>query len=353
MGGVRLKDLKSHTNSVGGAWGDDTWAALVKDNCEAVFDSSNDNVEGLDDTQAKRALLIPINVFTSSQIIKIATMTGQTEDYKKLGVDEETPSGVVEDIRNSTQTTGSSYNLVFSDMSSIQSPLDEDEEILFEELERPENENILDDEGSTTPTNVTRYDEDDEEQLEENAVSVNEDTNASTIDENDDMVFTCVQNRSKLSTTMKLKKSRNITVVEQHNKTFFVCPCGFSSTNKSGSSRHKCRALTDIMFVCKDCDKICKNPGSLKRHILAIHRNRQSVSLPVGAGTLSGDLSIPVSESSQDPTQKCLVCGKVLANRRNLLSHIDKMHGQTAGHSVTLATTLPPQPSSSVMSGQF
>ena len=258
MGGVRLKDLKSHTNSVGGAWGDDTWAALVKDNCEAVFDSSNDNVEGFDDTQAKRALLIPINVFTSSQIIKIATMTGQTEDYKKLGVDEETPSGVVEDIRNSTQTTGSSYNLVLSDMSSIQSPLDEDEEILFEELERPENENILDDEGSTTPTNVTGYNEDDEEQLEENAVSVNEDTNASTIDENDDMVFTCVQNRSKLSTTMKSKKSRNITVVEQHNKTFFVCPCGFSSTNKSGSSRHKCRALTDIMFVCKDCDKICK-----------------------------------------------------------------------------------------------
>ena len=80
MGGVRLKDLKSHTNSVGGAWGDDTWAALVKDNCEAVFDSSNDNVEGLDDTQTKRALLIPINVFTSSQLIKISTMTGQTED---------------------------------------------------------------------------------------------------------------------------------------------------------------------------------------------------------------------------------------------------------------------------------
>ena len=159
-------------------------------------------------------------------------MTGQTEDYKKLGVDEETPSGVVEDIRNSTQTTCSSYNLVLSDMSSIQSPLDEDEEILFEELERPENENILDDEGSTTPTNVIRYDEDDEEQLEENAISVNEDTNASTIDENDDMEFTCIQNRSKLSTTMKSKKSRNITVVEQHNKFFlFVHVVSARQTN--------------------------------------------------------------------------------------------------------------------------
>ena len=99
-------------------------------------------------------------------------------------------------------------------------------------LKNLKNENILDDEGSTTPTNnATGYDEDDEEQLEENAVSLNEDTNASTIDENDDMVFTCVK---KLSTTMKSKKSRNITVDEQHDKTFFVCPCGFSSTNKSG-----------------------------------------------------------------------------------------------------------------------
>ena len=42
MGGVRLKDFKAHTNAVGGAWGDDTWAAMVKDNCDAVFDSTYD-----------------------------------------------------------------------------------------------------------------------------------------------------------------------------------------------------------------------------------------------------------------------------------------------------------------------
>ena len=111
MGGVGLKDLKAHTNAVGGAWGDDTWAALVRDSCDAVIEDPEDEANGLEDTKAKRALLIPINVFTSSHIIRIAALTGQSEDYKKFGVDEETPSGVL-DIRNSTQASGSTLNLV-------------------------------------------------------------------------------------------------------------------------------------------------------------------------------------------------------------------------------------------------
>lgn len=77
MGGVRLKDLKAHTNAVGGAWGEDTWAALVKDNCDAVFDNTEDGTAGLEDTKAKRALLIPVSVFTSSHIMRIATLRGQ------------------------------------------------------------------------------------------------------------------------------------------------------------------------------------------------------------------------------------------------------------------------------------
>ena len=134
MGGVRLKDLKAHTNAVGGAWGEDTWAALVKDNCDAVFDNTEDGTAGLEDTKAKRALLIPVSVFTSSHIMRIATLTGQSEDYKKFGVDEETPSGV-EDIRNSTQRTGSSLHLVLSDVSSIRVREDDNnEEIVFDEL---------------------------------------------------------------------------------------------------------------------------------------------------------------------------------------------------------------------------
>ena len=121
MGGVSLKDLKTHTNAVGGAWGEDTWAALVKDNCDAIIDDTEEEGKGLEDTKAKRALLIPMIVFTSSHIIRVSALTGQTEDYKKFGVDEETPSGVL-DVRNSTQASGSSLNLVLSDVSSIQAP---------------------------------------------------------------------------------------------------------------------------------------------------------------------------------------------------------------------------------------
>ena len=121
MGGVGLKDLKAHTNAVGGAWGDDTWAALVRASCDAVIEDPEDEANGLEDTKAKRALLIPINVFTSSHIIRIAALTGQSEDYKKFGVDEETPSGVL-DIRNSTQASGSTLNLVSVSVGADSAP---------------------------------------------------------------------------------------------------------------------------------------------------------------------------------------------------------------------------------------
>ena len=60
-----------HTNLVGGAWGEDTWAALVRDDCDAL--DNGDYPETLDDT--KRAVLIPIDAFPSSQIMKICNMT--------------------------------------------------------------------------------------------------------------------------------------------------------------------------------------------------------------------------------------------------------------------------------------
>ena len=78
LGGVSLKDLKAHTNAVGGAWGEDTYAALVKDDCEEVLGAPEEEYAGLDDTTPKRALLIPLGVFTSSHIMKIATATGMS-----------------------------------------------------------------------------------------------------------------------------------------------------------------------------------------------------------------------------------------------------------------------------------
>ena len=93
MGGVKLKDLKDHTNSIGGAWGADTWACLVKDDTEDDFDDNGSN-SGLDNTCSKRAILIPVSVFTSTQMMRICDSLGQNDDYRRFGVDEETPSGV-------------------------------------------------------------------------------------------------------------------------------------------------------------------------------------------------------------------------------------------------------------------
>ena len=118
MRGVKMKDLQTHTNAVGEKQGDDTWAALVRDNCEEAFNTSEDGAASFDDTQPKRAILIPLSVFPSNQIMKIANLLGQSKDYKKFGADEETPSAAKE-IRNSTQRTGTSLNLVISDVSSI------------------------------------------------------------------------------------------------------------------------------------------------------------------------------------------------------------------------------------------
>ena len=93
--------------------GEDTWAALVKDNYEEGFNDTGDDVDvALEKTQPKRALLIPLSVFTSSHIMKVEELLGQTYDFKKFGADE------VEEIGNSTQRPrqGESLNLVLTDV---------------------------------------------------------------------------------------------------------------------------------------------------------------------------------------------------------------------------------------------
>ena len=338
MGGVRLKDFKAHTNAVGGAWGDDTWAAMVKDNCDAVLDATDDGA-GLEDTVAKRALLIPIRVFTSTHIMKIASMTGQSEDYQKFGVDEETPSGVL-DFRNSTQRTGSSFNLVLTDVSRIQ-PIEEDV-ITFEELSRPVEENFLED-----------FVEDDEEVDE----SQNDDYEEnSELQEDDDMSLTCNDDidfnstNKKKPNLSKSKKSRNITVIERHDKTFFVCHCGFSSTNQSGSSRHKCRKTADVAFACKDCGQVCKNPGSLKRHCNAKHKQSESLkaaeifSCGVCADVFDSktdlqghkltthkhSISLPTPSKPKDNSLSCEPCGKKFRSKKTLETHMKLVHSNQA-----------------------
>ena len=110
LGQVSLIDVKQHLPSVGGIWDDTTFATLLRAD---VDDKDSSNIT--ENMVAKRALLIPMNVFTSSQIMKICDVTGQKEYYSLA--DSETPSGV-EDVVNSTSMT-SGLRLAVSDVSSI------------------------------------------------------------------------------------------------------------------------------------------------------------------------------------------------------------------------------------------
>ena len=329
MGGVKLKDMKMHVNAVGGAWGEDTWAALVKDSCDNEFDNPEDEEASLQDTQAKRSLLIPVNVFTSTHIMRIASLLGQTDDYKKFGVDEETPSGVedirssgIDDIRNSTQRTASSLNLVLSDVSRIVGPEVEanhaeepNDEIDFEEIGEPEKGScfIHDEEDETNqeePEEMVSEEIIDNHEYEETNVNDNE-----TTYRDEDMEFTELEVPEQNS-----MKVRNISTLEKGDKTFFLCPCGHSSTNKSGASRHKCKKPMNVSFPCQECGQVCRNAGSLKRHMNSKHFSQTASSLEYSSASGSG--------AALDFT--CQECMKVLSSKRNLENHMEKVHKKNA-----------------------
>ena len=126
----------------------------------------------------------------------------------------------------------------------------------------------------------------------------------------------------------------NITVLEKPNGTFFICPCGHSSTNKSGSTRHKCKKPLAASFPCGQCDLICRNPGSLKRHVNLKHgegQRRMSTSLPVSLGIQNDSVGPSRSqESSSDiPGFPCDVCGKMLKSGKTLAVHLNKVHNKS------------------------
>ena len=113
-----------------------------------------------------------------------------------------------------------------------------------------------------------------------------------SIDE-DDHKFTITMNASlvpNLRKTMKAKSNKDIAVIERGDKTFFVCSCGYSSTSQSGNSRHKCKTSIDVSFPCKECGLVCKNPGSLKRHLNSKH---------IGSVSLGEDQTVSKTIPSQ------------------------------------------------------
>ena len=98
MDGVSVAELKRFVKAAGGAHGPDTWAQLVhpdvQDDFEEVVEDANTSASTWP-TCNQRAILTPLSVFQSATIISLATATGQ--DYRKFGVDEQTPSGVQHD----------------------------------------------------------------------------------------------------------------------------------------------------------------------------------------------------------------------------------------------------------------
>ena len=113
---IKLMDVKKHLPSVGGIWDDTTYATLLRadiDDLEATQNVGNSMV-------AKRALLIPMSVFTSSQIMKVCDKTGQKEYYSLA--DSETPSGVDEAINSTSLSSGSRERFALTDVSAIHVP---------------------------------------------------------------------------------------------------------------------------------------------------------------------------------------------------------------------------------------
>ena len=70
---------------------------------------------------------------------------------------------------------------------------------------------------------------------------------------------------------MKANASRNISNVNES----FICECGFSSSTKSGVSRHKCHKQK-LMIKCNYCEKYCGNAGSLKLHMRSKHKDEMN-----------------------------------------------------------------------------
>ena len=79
------------------------------------------------------------------------------------------------------------------------------------------------------------------------------------------------QSRIAANKTINLSAKKNpgllMLYTQRLDKTYFVCNCGYSSSNKSSTARHKCRNNESVIFKCPRCEKICKNPGSLTYHI--------------------------------------------------------------------------------------
>lgn len=140
---------------------------------------------------------------------------------------------------------------------------------------------------------------------------------------------------------MKSSK-RAITEVTTLDNTCFVCECGYSSGNKSATSRHKCRNGGSVLFKCLECSKICNNPGSLKRHVNAKHKNI-TISVDATKGVqdeshLLTSVEVPTEKTNESEqlnigVKPCTICDKTLKNDATLKRHMETVHKNSNGNS--------------------
>ena len=136
------------------------------------------------------------------------------------------------------------------------------------------------------------------------------------------------------SKPFKPNSSRDITLVNES----FVCTCGFSSSSKSGASRHKCHK-DKLLITCKFCDKHCGNPGSLKLHTRSKHKKELEESLAATQElietmvTLDEESTVEqtqnhevVTEETSNAGKKCAHCEKLCANSGSLKLHMKAKH---------------------------
>ena len=184
------------------------------------------------------------------------------------------------------------------------------------ETEQNETENQMLVENSDYGNGTDYRNETEENETEDQTLVENNDYENEVDVDSDDIDFMDKTNeRPNLSKTLKAKKnsSRNFATFERNESTFFVCHCGFNSTNKSGASRHKCRNKPELECACNDCDKVCRNPGSLQRHKNSMHIRKDI------------DETNTSAPSSGFP---CHICKQVLKSERTLKNHM-KTHPDT------------------------
>ena len=129
--------------------------------------------------------------------------------------------------------------------------------------------------------------------------------------------------------SFKANSSRDITIVNMS----YVCECGFSSSSKSGTTRHKCHK-DKLLLKCSYCEKHCGNSGSLKLHMKSKHREEMKNSTANIQEVLENMVALDQEEETvkvNDEQEcnsgfKCPHCTKVCSNSGSLKVHMKFKH---------------------------